>query len=181
MEIRGRIHLIGETTQVTNTFKKRELVLLIDGQYPQYPMFEFGQDRCTLLDSFQVGQDVELSFNINGRSSTNAQGQTKYFNSLNAYMIKPLNAQGATAAAYAPPAHSAPAQPATAAPANADPMMALWKDASRKYTETQRASLGYTSEADWKKAIAANKTPESLAAFMQQCETKLAADDDLPF
>lgn len=172
MEIRGRIHLIGETTQVTATFKKREIVLLIDGQYPQYPLFEFGQDRCTLLDSFQVGQDVELSFSINGRASTNAQGQTKYFNSLNAYMIKAIGSGGATAAATAPPATQAPSE---------DPMMASWKAASLKYTDTQRASLGYTSEADWKKAIAANKTPESLASFMADCEAKLAADDDLPF
>lgn len=181
MEVRGRIHKIEDTVQASATFKKRNLVLVIEGQYPQYPLFEFAQDRVTLLDSFSVGDEVEVSFDLNGREWTSPQGEVKYFTTLKGYMIKGIHVQGPTAAAYAPPAHSAPAQPATAEPANADPMMALWKDASRKYTETQRASLGYTSEADWKKAIAANKTPESLAAFMQQCETKLAADDDLPF
>lgn len=181
MEIRGRIHLIGETTQVTATFKKREIVLLIDGQYPQYPLFEFGQDRCTLLDSFQVGQDVELSFNINGRSSTNAQGQTKYFNSLNAYMIKALGSGGTTAAAYAPPAQSAPAQPATP---DQDAIRAaknnLWGEFRPK-----AGQLGLTEDAVQKR-IGTCGSLSDVNALRTEWDNlangkKTAEDDDLPF
>ena len=45
------------------------------------------QDRCELLDSFQEGQQVEISFDLRGREWTNPQGQVKYFNSLQAWKL----------------------------------------------------------------------------------------------
>ena len=87
MEIKGRIKKISETVQISERFRKREFVVeyASNPDYPQPLQFEMVQDRCELLDSFQEGQQVEISFDLRGREWTNPQGQVKYFNSLQAW------------------------------------------------------------------------------------------------
>lgn len=90
MKITGRITEIKESQQVSESFKKRNFVIEYteNPQYPEYISFELIQDRCDLLDNFQVGQDVEVSFNLRGRKWVNPEGETKYFNSLQAWRIE---------------------------------------------------------------------------------------------
>ncbi|WP_396633114.1 DUF3127 domain-containing protein [Maribacter sp. R86514] len=89
MEIEGKVKLIGETqTFGSNGFRKRELVVTTDEQYPQHIMVEFVQDKCDLLNSYNVGQDVKVSINLRGREWTNPQGQVKYFNSIQGWRIE---------------------------------------------------------------------------------------------
>ena len=89
MEIKGRIKKISETVQISERFRKREFVVeyASNPDYPQPLQFEMVQDRCELLDSFQEGQQVEISFDLRGREWTNPQGQVKYFNSLQAWKL----------------------------------------------------------------------------------------------
>jgi single-strand DNA-binding protein len=128
MEVRGRVHKVMNTEEVTATFKKRVLVLMIEsGQYPQYPSFEFAQDRTSLLDGTQPGEEVEVSFDLNGREWTSPQGEVKYFTTLRGYNIKkvelaPVNAGSYTPAATQPRTAPAQQQPAYAAPAQGDPL-----------------------------------------------------------
>ncbi|SEB54861.1 protein of unknown function [Maribacter dokdonensis] len=94
MEIEGKVKLIGETqTFGSNGFRKRELVVTTDEQYPQHIMIEFVQDKCDLLNSYAVGQDVKVSINLRGREWTNPQGQIKYFNSIQGWRIENLSQQ----------------------------------------------------------------------------------------
>ena len=91
MELQGKIKLIGETqTFGNNGFRKRELVITTEEQYPQDIMIEFVQDRSELLNNYQVGQQVKISINIRGREWTNPQGETKYFNSIQGWRIENL-------------------------------------------------------------------------------------------
>ena len=89
MEIKGKIKKISETVQISERFRKREFVVeyASNPDYPQPLQFEMVQDRCELLDSFQEGQQVEISFDLRGREWTNPQGQVKYFNSLQAWKL----------------------------------------------------------------------------------------------
>ena len=67
MEVIGKVKLMGETqTFGSNGFRKRELVVTTDEQYPQMIMIEFVQDKCDLLNSYSVGQDVKVSINLRG-------------------------------------------------------------------------------------------------------------------
>ena len=51
MEVQGTVKLIDETkTFGTNGFRKRELVVTTEEQYPQHIMIEFVQDKCDLLN-----------------------------------------------------------------------------------------------------------------------------------
>ena len=105
MEIIGKIKLINETqTFGSNGFRKRELVVTTDEQYPQMILIEFVQDKCDALNSYQVGQDVKVSINIRGREWINPEGQARYFNSIQGWRIEALGAQGAPS--NVPPADS---------------------------------------------------------------------------
>jgi hypothetical protein len=88
MEATGTIHRLFEPETV-GSFTKRKLVLEIyNGKYPQYPDFEFTQGNATKLDGFVPGDRVTVSFDLNGREWTSPQGETKYFTTLRGYKIE---------------------------------------------------------------------------------------------
>lgn len=90
MELTGAIKVIGETqTFGANGFRKRELVIETNEQYPQAILVEFVQDKCDILNSYGVGQVVKIGINIRGREWVNPQGETKYFNSIQGWRIAP--------------------------------------------------------------------------------------------
>ena len=96
IEVIGKVKLLGEVqTFGSNGFRKRELVVTTDEQYPQMIMIEFVQDKCDLLNSYSVGQDVKVSINLRGREWINPQGEAKYFNSVQGWRIESLS-QGAS-------------------------------------------------------------------------------------
>ena len=90
MEISGKVKVISAEQQVSASFKKRELVVTTDEQYPQDILIEFPQDKCDLLNAIQVGQTVKVSINIGGREWVNPQGETKYFNSIKGWRVEKL-------------------------------------------------------------------------------------------
>ncbi len=93
MEVQGKVKLVGEAqTFGSNGFRKRELVVTTEEQYPQHILVEFVQDKCDLLNNYQVGQDVKVSINLRGREWVNPQGETKYFNSVQGWRIEALQA-----------------------------------------------------------------------------------------
>ncbi len=97
MEITGKIKLINETqTFGASGFRKREMVVTTNEQYPQMLMVEFVQDKCDLLNNYQVGQDVKISINLRGREWINPEGVAKYFNSIQGWRIELLQADGAS-------------------------------------------------------------------------------------
>ncbi|MGB8704503.1 MAG: DUF3127 domain-containing protein [Gillisia sp.] len=94
MEVQGKIKMIGETqTFGSNGFRKREVVVTTEEQYPQHIMVEFVQDKTDLLNNFQVGQPVKIGVNLRGREWVNPQGETKYFNSIQGWRIESLQSQ----------------------------------------------------------------------------------------
>jgi hypothetical protein len=112
MEVSGKIKVINPEQQVSASFKKRELVVTTDEQYPQHIMVEFTQDKCDLLNSYKVGEGVKVSINIRGREWVSPQGETKYFNSIQGWRIERLQAEAPTA--QMPPVPAAEAfEPAT--------------------------------------------------------------------
>ncbi|GGD95920.1 DUF3127 domain-containing protein [Planktosalinus lacus] len=102
MEVQGKIKMIGETqTFGNNGFRKREVVVTTEEQYPQHIMVEFVQDKTDLLNNYNVGQNVKISINLRGREWVNPQGETKYFNSIQGWRIE--NVEQASPASDIPP------------------------------------------------------------------------------
>lgn len=101
--------------QVSEKFKKRDFVVTDNSsQYPQHVTFQLLQDRCGLVDAFQLGQEIKVSFNIRGREWADPKsGETKYFNTIEAWRIE---AAGAVTPSAAPINYAAPSAPSESKP-----------------------------------------------------------------
>ena len=93
MQITGRLKFIGATQEVSASFKKRVVVVSTNEQYVQHILIEFNQEKCDVLNSYNVGDEVEVSINIKGKEWTNPQGETKYFNSIQGWKINKVGSQ----------------------------------------------------------------------------------------
>lgn len=104
MEINGKLHAKFDTQEVSASFRKREFVLEIaeNPQYPQFVTFQLVQDKCGLLDAFVLGAEITVSFNLRGRQWLSPQGETKYFNTLEAWRMNLVSTASAQPPAVAP-------------------------------------------------------------------------------
>ncbi|RYM34803.1 DUF3127 domain-containing protein [Brumimicrobium glaciale] len=94
MEITGKIKVINETQTLGDKgFKKREVVITTEENYPQSILIEFTRDKCELLETYSVGQEVKININIRGREWINPKGEAIYFNTIQGWRIEPLIGQ----------------------------------------------------------------------------------------
>jgi len=89
MEIQGTIIKIGDTEVVGQKgFKKRQIVIKTDAQYPQTIPVDFTQDKCSWLDKYLINQFVSISVNIQGN-----EWQGKYYVGLQGWKIQHSEAE----------------------------------------------------------------------------------------
>jgi hypothetical protein len=98
MEVTGQLKLKYDTQKVSDKFQKRDFVLATDlsTPYPQFVSFQVTQDKCTMLDSFNQGEEIKVQFNLRGREWNGPQG-IKYFNTLEAWRIEKVGATQSSA------------------------------------------------------------------------------------
>lgn len=85
-DLTGKIKLIQEPKTFDSGFTKREMVVVVeDGKYPQPISIEFVQDKVSLLDDLQAGDEVTVTFDIRGREYNG-----RYFNNLQGWKITTL-------------------------------------------------------------------------------------------
>ena len=87
-KVRGIVHLVEETkTYGQKGFRKRLVVLEQDkGSFTNFVPLEFTRDACDSVDNLKVGDEIEVSFRLNGRKwQRDANSEVKYF--LNAEAI----------------------------------------------------------------------------------------------
>jgi len=116
MEIKAKLHEKSDTVQVSDSFRKREFIVEYaeNPQYPEFLKFELIQDKCDQLDGFNIGQELNVAYNLKGRKWTNPKGDVVYFNSLQAWKIAAAHDVAATPAANASSNEAAPAPTANA-------------------------------------------------------------------
>ena len=92
MEVVGTLKVKSETQKVSDRFTKRDFVLTTEAStpYPQHVSFQITQDKCSLLDQFNEGEEIKVQFNLRGREWKSPQGETKFFNTLEAWRIERL-------------------------------------------------------------------------------------------
>lgn len=135
-QIIGQIASIGPTQSLMakngNAFQKRDLVINVRRFDPNTgepvtdwentPKLSFMGEKCRDLDRFQVGQMVVVSFDLQGRKYTTADGVTDIITEARPYKIEPYGQRTAhtaqqpmtaTAQSQSPayPQQAAPAQP----------------------------------------------------------------------
>jgi len=96
MDVTGRVKMIDQTKEVgTSGFRKRDIVVTTDEQYPQHISVQFVQDKCDLLDAYKVGDQVKIDINLRGREWTNQQGEVVYFNTIQGWRIGKVSSEPA--------------------------------------------------------------------------------------
>lgn len=83
LEVKGKIKLIGEIQTFGSGFTKRELVITTEDKFPQDIKLEFVKDHCAKLDSYEIGEEVTIAFNLRG-----SEYNDKYYVSLSAWKIE---------------------------------------------------------------------------------------------
>ena len=101
MEISGRIKKTFDEQTFASGFRKKEIVITTQEQYPQDILVEFTQDKIDLLKPLSVGDEVKISINIRGREWINPEGVAKYFNSIQGWRIEKLGNEGPSLDQYA--------------------------------------------------------------------------------
>lgn len=80
--VRGTVHVTEETkTYGQKGFRKRLVVLEQDNErFTNYIPLEFTGDRCELVDSINVGDEIEVTYRLSGRKWQKDPGsEVKFF------------------------------------------------------------------------------------------------------
>ena len=108
MELTGKIKVLEDTVNVSPEFRKRSVVITTEEQYPQQISVEFIQDKCEVLNGYNVGDNVTIGINLKGREWTNKEGVVKYFNTIQGWRVDKSVSESAPKTEPANPVPPAP-------------------------------------------------------------------------
>ena len=95
--VRGIVHVVEETkTYGQKGIQKRLVVLEQDtGRFTNYIPVEFIRDSCSSADALNVGDDVEVSYQLSGRKwQRDPDSEVKYFLTAEALSFKKMSEGG---------------------------------------------------------------------------------------
>ena len=120
LEVTGKLAVKYDTQQVKESFRKREFVIELSEEingnvYTNFAKMQLVQNKCDILDRFNEGDTIKVSFNLKG-NKWERDGKVNYITNLDAWRIEAANA-GTSNAAPAMQGYGAPAGNAGNAPA----------------------------------------------------------------
>lgn len=91
-EITGTLVKKYETETKGESFRVRDFVIKANdgGQYDNFVKFQTTQDRTSIIDDLNEGDEIKVHFDLRGR-----QWQDKYFTNLNAWRVEAMSANDA--------------------------------------------------------------------------------------
>ena len=92
LEVTGKLIEKYDTITVSERFRKREFVLELSDEvngsiYTNFAKMQLVQNKCDILDRFQVGEVLKVSFGIKG-TKYEKDGKVNYFSNLDAWRIE---------------------------------------------------------------------------------------------
>ena len=99
-EMTGKLVAKFDTVQRSESFKTREFVIEKSEEnngrtFTSYIKFQCVQDRTTMPDRFNIGDEVKVQFNIKG-SKWEKDGRTNYITNLDAWRMESVKLGGDT-------------------------------------------------------------------------------------
>lgn len=92
-EISGKMIVKEETQAISDRFKKREFVIEVENErnsdWNDFIKFQLTQDRCDLLETVSLNEEIKVSFNVRGRK-WEKDGKVNYFSNLEAWRIEKI-------------------------------------------------------------------------------------------
>jgi hypothetical protein len=100
-KVRGIVHVIEETKSFGQKgFRKRLLVLEQNGRFPNYIPIDFTGDNCDSIDSLKVGDEIEVTYRLNGRKwQRDPSSEVKFFLNAEATGFRVVGGKSGTAGA----------------------------------------------------------------------------------
>ena len=92
LEVTGKLIEKYDTNVVSDKFRKREFVLELSEEingniYTSYAKMQLVQNKCDIIDRFNIGQQLKVNFNIRG-TRYEKEGKVSYFSNLDAWRIE---------------------------------------------------------------------------------------------
>lgn len=85
MQLKGKVINVTDVQVISDKFKKCEVWIETDEQYPQVLNIQFAQDKADAAQSIAVGSNITIDINLRGRKYTNKQGVEGVFNSIESW------------------------------------------------------------------------------------------------
>ena len=91
-ELTGKLIEKFDIQQITASFQKREFVVektenASGREFTETIKFQLTQDRCDLIEKYEINTEIKVSFNIKGRK-WEKNGNVSYFTNLEAWRIE---------------------------------------------------------------------------------------------
>lgn len=99
-EAKGVVKEVGQTRTFPSGFSKREIVVDTaerGSKYPNEVPFQAVKDRCGLLDGFRRGDEVSVTFAVDGRSFDGDRGLRRFVDLKVIKIAKACGAAGSSA------------------------------------------------------------------------------------
>jgi single-stranded DNA-binding protein len=98
LELTGRLLKKYDVVNVSEKFKKREFVVELSEEingssYINYAAMQLVNNKCDIIDKYNEGDMVKVSFNIRGSKWTK-DGKERYFSNLDAWRVEAAGAAG---------------------------------------------------------------------------------------
>jgi hypothetical protein len=92
LEITGKLLVKYDTMQVSDKFKKREFVVELSEEingntYNNYAKMQLVQNKCDIIDRYNVGDPIKVSFSIRGTKWVK-DGKENYIKNLDAWRVE---------------------------------------------------------------------------------------------
>lgn len=93
LELSGKLIVKYDTQNVNDRFRKREFVMELADEingnvYTNYAKMQLVQNKCDILDRFNEGDQIKVSFNVKG-NKWEKDGKVNYITNLDAWRIEP--------------------------------------------------------------------------------------------
>jgi len=94
-EVTGKLAVKYDTQQVKESFKKREFVMELSEEingnvYTNFAKMQLVQTKCEILDRFNEGDMIKVSFNLKG-NRWEKDGKVNYITNLDAWRVESAN------------------------------------------------------------------------------------------
>jgi len=87
-KLNGTVELVRDEKQISDSFRKRDVIVNTGGDYPQSIQVQFVNDLVDESGMLVQGMEIEIDFNLRGRAWENPKtGDTMYFNTLQGWKI----------------------------------------------------------------------------------------------
>ncbi|MGQ1891283.1 DUF3127 domain-containing protein [Thermophagus sp. OGC60D27] len=97
-ELTGKLIVKEDVVKISEKFQKREFVIEVTNEknpeWNDFVKFQSVRDRVDIIEPFNVGDEIKVSFNIKG-NRWERDGKVNYFTNLDAWRVESVNASGA--------------------------------------------------------------------------------------